>query len=108
MDYNPSYDDIEVGSIGIVEPLGFPSGFYWIRLQDTHTTEIQDIPIHGEDVVYWWSYGLGRCDCVRWRAFNEIKRKAFFAIPCNSRPGNRMRLLGIWNRGGEQIHPGEP
>lgn len=102
------YDPSDDADIGIVEPVGFAPDFYWIRLLDRQTGEIEDVPINGQDVVYWWSYGLGRCDCVRWRAFNEARLSVRPDIPCASRPGNRMRLLGIWDRGGEQVHPGEP
>lgn len=109
MDYNPDYNPIdeadEVGAVfdvEVIESIG--TGLYWIRLQDTNTGEIEDVPINGADVVYWWSRGVGRCDCVRWRAFNESRQRLFIDIPCSQ---TRMRLLGIWSRGGEQLHSGE-
>src|SRR5579863_6927442 len=96
--YDPSDGAEEVGFIadGI-------SGFFWVRLEDTQTGEIEDIPVNGEDVVYWWSYGIGRCDCVRYRAFIQNRNQDGPALCGHS----RMRLLGIWHRGREQIHPGE-
>lgn len=103
MDENINYDPSDGA-----EELGFtsvPAGvaFFWIRLEDTQTGEIQDVPINGEDVIYWWSNGVGRCDCVRYRAFQQVKHQDG-QIPCGH---SRMRLLGIWNRSKEQIHPGE-
>lgn len=82
--------------------------FYRLRLEDTSTGKTEDIPIEGMNAVYWWTHGLGRCDCVRWRAFTQARQETRPDVPCASRPGNRMRLHGIWSRGGEQIHPGEP
>ena len=88
--------------------LGYPADYYLIRLEDTETGEVEDIPIDGADVVYWWTHGLGSCDCVRWRAFTQARLSMAPDIPCARQPSNRLRLRGIWNRGGEQIHFGEP
>jgi len=78
---------------------------YFVRLEDTTTGETEDIPIKGADVVFWWTQGVGRCDCVRWRAFIQARQENYPDIPCA--PGDRMRLRGIWRRD-EQIHPGDP
>jgi hypothetical protein len=98
--YDPSDGAEEVGFIAT----GGLTGFFWIRLEDTTTGEIEDIPVNGDDVVYWWSYGVGKCDCVRYRAFMQNRNQNAPNAPCGH---SRMRLLGIWNRGKEQIHPGE-
>ena len=98
-------DDIQPFNLG---------GFYWIRLQDNTTGDIEDVPIEGEDVIHWWTRGVGRCDCVRYRAFQQIRGeysgvprnfdKLFSPAECGK---TRMRLLGIWDRDGLQIFSGE-
>lgn len=101
MDY---YDPSDCGDDTIVVGAGPVDGFYWLRLRDNQTGEIEDIPIHGKDVIYWWTVGIGRCDCVRARAIATIRGQQNPDLPCGF---TRFRLVGIWDRAGNQIHEGD-
>lgn len=102
--YNPS--EI-VEEVSLVES---DAGYYWVRLQDISTGEIQDIPIEPEpnsNVVSFWIAGAGNCDCVRYRTFyrgkdqNQNQNQNPPDYPCGH---ERIRLLGIWDRTGYEIH----
>lgn len=98
--YNPCEIDEEIAVL---------SDFYWVRLQDMTSQQIEDVPVYTEQndtpasFVHNWTAGAARCDCVRALAFYKV-RGLERHMKCGYK---RMRLLGIWTPQGELIHAGD-
>jgi hypothetical protein len=105
------YDPCEISSEIVQElaPIVVAQDFYWVRLQDLASQEIEDVPVFTEpnetqsSFVTNWTEGAARCDCVRALTFYKV-RGLERHMKCGYK---RMRLLGIWTPQGELIHAGD-
>lgn len=99
--------EFDAQSVAAVE--ADPPSFYWVRLLNTASQEIEDIPVQMDrndnqaNFVLTWTQGAARCDCIRGLTFYKIRNQEQH-MKCGY---SRMRLLGIWNPEGELIHIGD-